>query len=426
MRHNTTGLKAYAPEKQWKRWKQWLSLGIVFSLMLVVGILLGNFVLTTSPMMSLYEGQHVAQTIAQTAWQSSVVQVSSGIYVPRRGMILYSQVRYDDEQQVRDWAAQQLVVVATELAKFPRDETLFWFIDYGLATTRQKTILAPLSVAANPAHHRYVVNHIAGLKDDIPISAQQVLPNTQQTPSPINQVMTQTALITPTFSATPIASTPNPATPAIQPVIPTVEVAQPTVESPTPSVPTVIPNTPTSTPTLVPPTVYEQDFSVDSTAWQVLSGEWQINDGVYSQKRDIGANLTTIFKQPILSDYELTVRFRHQQGDLGVGLLYNIPNPETRSRAQVIDVTNAGTYLRWGYYAATDEYIFQGGRPLANHLADGNWHTLKIAVTGTTGILYLNGDTITQLDHQSISGYLGLFTTQAAVDFDDVKLVVHN
>jgi hypothetical protein len=167
----------------------------------------------------------------------------------------------------------------------------------------------------------------------------------------------------------------------------------------------------------------QDDFSGDSSQWKPLSGTWQITDGVYQQVDASGFDLISRFTGAVPASYTLEVRLRATSGPLHAGVIVGQPTPGTREGATMIDLTDNGTYLRWGRYAASGgAYEFVGGAALPEPLDPTQWHTLRVVVKGDTTVVFV--DDVQIGDAGPIgAGSVGLVTSQAAVDFDDVRVV---
>ncbi len=145
-------------------------------------------------------------------------------------------------------------------------------------------------------------------------------------------------------------------------------------------------------------------------------------DGVYSQLDANGYDLISMFYVEAGPFYDISIRFRQLEGEQGAGLVFHAPNINSRADAQVIDIAEQGSFLRWGHYANDGNYVFDGGTALGTPIADNQWHTLHLAVQGNTTFIYIDDQEIAQVENLNTGGYMGLLTSLARIDFDDVVL----
>ncbi|MEM7031171.1 MAG: hypothetical protein AAF629_16530, partial [Chloroflexota bacterium] len=134
----------------------WARMGGIALATLIIGFLLAYFLLKEDRAGSLSESQALVQAIADVARQSPDAQIASGTYVPGAGILLYSQVNFADDNSVRTWASQNLVVFASHFAHQSSREDLIWFIDYGPPPFKQTLIQVPLTNAADTTQHEYM------------------------------------------------------------------------------------------------------------------------------------------------------------------------------------------------------------------------------------------------------------------------------
>ncbi|MEM7030658.1 MAG: hypothetical protein AAF629_13915, partial [Chloroflexota bacterium] len=168
--------------------------------------------------------------------------------------------------------------------------------------------------------------------------------------------------------------------------------------------------------------VYSNSFTQDAEAWQPVSGQWEVDSGAYLQNDPNGVDSITMLDYGPLDHYQFETRFQHLAGDFGVGLIYNSPSPNSRRGAQIIDFTDQGEYLRWGYFDDNEQYVFQGGITIDPPIVAREWHTLGLLTKNTQTTIYLDGVEIATTGNQSERGYLGLTNSQSQVAFDDVFL----
>lgn len=341
-------------------------------------------------------GQTIAQEIATAVSTSEMVTAASGGYVPEQGLFLYSRLTDSNSTMVRTWATNQLRLFIDELADLPADETLIWVIDYGQS---QEIIEAPLSRAAEPTTHSY-------------LSWVNLLTNEAAEPSEAAEPAAEVA------SAPPLTEVPTAEPVAENQAEVTVEETAPEVAAPPVEVPAAVGNIVTQ-----PTTIFTGDFAEGAGGWLPLAGDWVAQDGVYIQNDNSGFDLITILDVTPVSHFTLEAQLQSLDGQLGGGFIYNAPTAESRAKAQIIDLTEQGSFLRWGHYNEQGDYVFDGGAAVEPAVADGNWHTLRIVSKGAETIAFLDDQEMGVIQNQSQSGYVGLVTSQAQVQFDDVSVI---
>lgn len=166
------------------------------------------------------------------------------------------------------------------------------------------------------------------------------------------------------------------------------------------------------------------DFGAGDANWDVLAGTWQVVDGEYHQLDAGSFDLISVLAQPTPADYTFEWRLRSlADSPLNAGAVLGLAIPGTREGGVLIDITDAGTYLRWGVYStAGGAYQYVGGTPLATPLSGADWHTFTITVTAGQAVVSVDGVELARVDGIG-AGSVGLVTSQATVGFDDVRLV---
>ena len=341
--------------------KRFLLAGSILALSLLVGGVLAFRIFHFKHSVFIRDRQELVLKMAQTITQSSDVHLASGTYVPREGIILYSRINQTDKTAVRSWADRSFRAWENSLAEMPKGEKLTWIIDYGQKFIKQEVIQAPLNRVANISLRTYIS---ASLKS----------------------------------SATTVVS------PVAEPLRKSI-VEEPAVK---------LANKDT--------TIFFSDFDNDAKGWKSLSGSWTVKGGVYVQNDTKGFDYITISQSASSSQYSLKARLRYVEGNFGAGFVYNIPNPEIRSGAQLVDLTDNGSFLRWGYYSKNDDYVYQGGIAVSPPVADGEWHTLHLIVQADSSKVFLDNKEITMIKNLNQTGHVGLVTSQSYVEFDDVHM----
>ncbi len=372
------------PSMQWR----WRLIALIFLVFLTIGGWLALRLLRPATPAQIVPGQTLAWDIARAAGRTAGVQLASGAYLPGDTLLLYSRLALPDRASVRAWAQTQLEPFADRLALLPENETLKWVIDFGPAPAEQEVITAPLNRAANPTLYRYISA----------VPALFTALSVQPTGAPDVPVMAPTAsgVVLPT----PLSTVAPPVT--------------------TPVATNGVTTTSAGPGAILRNAQFENVATLDQE-WQPLSGDWGASAGIYSQRNKQGYDFISMLTLEPQTDYSLEARLRLVKGEMGGGFIYNAPNQDTRAGAQVIDMDKQGGFLRWGHYDAKGEYIYEGGMPLTPSLNDGQWHTLHLITHASASIFSLDRQPLIKLTNTSPGGYLGLVTSNAAVDFDNVS-----
>ena len=342
---------------------QFLLTAGVFVVLGAFGMRLILSVLASEPPVMVITGQPLAWQLAQTIAESDSVLQSSGSYIPESGLILYTHVSMANGNQVRIWAEQQLGSFANEFASFGESETFTWLIDYGSPVTGQEVIQAPLTRAADPTAHDYF-----------------------SLPIPTDETM-----------ATAVAAEEIAVEPEVAEETAVVE-ALPVAEA------------------------LALDFADVPGDWRPITGDWQLADGIYAQRDAAGFDMIAMLTQPVPAVYDLQTDFRIVAGSMGGGLIFNAPANDNRSGAQIVDFDNNGGFIRWARYDEAGGYVYEGGTAVEPAIADGNWHTLGVALNETEVVYFLDGQEFGRGPRVGNGRYVGLVTSLSNVEFDNVQL----
>ncbi|MGB8862088.1 MAG: hypothetical protein WCC60_22725 [Ilumatobacteraceae bacterium] len=169
------------------------------------------------------------------------------------------------------------------------------------------------------------------------------------------------------------------------------------------------------------------DFAAADDRWVVLAGTWEVSGGSYRQTDDGGydhiAQLTAADAAGRTAG-RVEVRMRALDGSpLNAGLVVGLAVPGTRDGATMIDLAADGGYVRWGRYAANGGgYEFVGGATLAQAAVAGEWHTLSVVVADGVAAVSFDGATVGEISGVA-TGAIGLVTSVAKVEFDDLAIV---
>ncbi len=357
--------------------------------MLAIGGLLALRLLRPSVPLQILPGQAVANALVRSMAGSGEVQFVSGAYVPGEQLLLYTRLPESDLGRIRSWAVVQLEPFADELARLPDQEDLTWMIDYGPDPALQELLVVPLQRVREPAFYRYISG-----APSLPTSVAVV---------PTAAAAAPLVVPVPVSTAAPVATAGS--------VAPTISVAVPSVESGRPGEVTSLLST-----------GFEGEGSAASL-WRPLSGDWSMVDGIYLQRDPNGYDYTTLLDLPPLAHSSIDARLRLVEGAMGGGIVYNAPDLTARNGAQLVDLDRSGAFLRWGHYNEDGTYIYGGGVALDPPLNDEQWHTLRIVTHAAESTVWVDGREIARISNDSTEGYVGLSTSQAQVEFDDVVVL---
>lgn len=415
--------------------KAWLSRLLILSIMLAtvgVGTIAALRLLRTTPPVPFISGQQLAVDIAEAVRSDPTVLIASGTYLPNEAMILYTKRNNADPLQTRTWANRQLEPFLERLSNLPKQEQFTWIIDQAPlqqsmqtnnATVQQEVLSVKFALIADPLQYQY-------------ISSILPAPVTAADPSSTGGQLTQVDASTPANTLITESSSPEMAPPA------------PAEESSTlaPLAQALLAST---NDTLQPQTTMGEGIENDSgesqaastsvplraitftpvagddatpSEWRPLSGIWEMRDGIYQQMDQEGYDYIALLDLPAQQHYSMTVRLRMRSGEMGGGLIYNAPNQDSRAGAQTVDMDSSGRYMRWGYYNADGLYTYTGGAALDVGLSDGAWHQLRLVTQGDTSTIWFDEQEIGQTTNQSTVGYVGLVTSRAQIDFDDLVI----
>ncbi|MEM7800911.1 MAG: family 16 glycoside hydrolase [Chloroflexota bacterium] len=171
-----------------------------------------------------------------------------------------------------------------------------------------------------------------------------------------------------------------------------------------------------------PTLLYTGGFDTGATGWAPLTGEWVVNNGIYEQVNLAGFDYVTMFEMDPLEHYSLEGELRMVDGENGGGFIYNAPDPNTRIGAHVVDFTDSGRFLRWGYYDENSSFVFTDGVQLDPGLSDGAFHNLRLVTHETETRVFVDGVEVGLIENQNSGGHLGLTASQARIQFDDLLI----
>ena len=182
-------------------------------------------------------------------------------------------------------------------------------------------------------------------------------------------------------------------------------------------------------------TYFSDDFenpSESESKWEVITGDWQVADGVYHQLATADPWQASMIAADQWSNEweEYTIEFRVMvltEGDAPVNVLFRVqdPPPEVWS-----DRNGPNTHMyRWIVNGWTNTesrpYMYNAGtsQMLAqtdNTLVVGNWHHIKLVVTKTGLAGYVDDVEMFDVQHAAwTDGRVGIQAYSGMMDFDD-------
>ena len=170
-----------------------------------------------------------------------------------------------------------------------------------------------------------------------------------------------------------------------------------------------------------PTILLTQDFAagVDQSQWQPLRGDWQFTKDALVQQKEEGFDYA-ISHAARFDQFVLRVRFRHEAGTAGGGVLFNRPDNETAKRGHLVRY-DQGKTLIWGYFDEQGEFVTQGYS--AVDPPGDQAHTVQIFSDGDTYAILLDEIVVAQdLPLISKTGHIGLTASQSVVAFERVEV----
>ena len=170
-----------------------------------------------------------------------------------------------------------------------------------------------------------------------------------------------------------------------------------------------------------PTILLTQDFAagVDQSQWQPLRGDWQFTKDALVQQKEEGFDYA-ISHAARFDQFVLRVRFRHEAGTAGGGVLFNRPDNETAKRGHLVRY-DQGNALIWGNFDEQGEFVTQGYS--AVDPPGDQVHTVQIFSDGDTYAILLDEIVVAQdLPLISKTGHIGLTASQSVVAFERVEV----
>lgn len=167
--------------------------------------------------------------------------------------------------------------------------------------------------------------------------------------------------------------------------------------------------------------IYTSQFAgnLEDSGWKPFSGDWTFENGKLIQRQLDGYDFGIVNDQTF-QNYQVEVNFRHQQGN-SAGMLFNLPQRESKNGGQLVRYTDDGKGLFWGYFDAQGAFTGQGYINTAPPAQDS--HVLTVQSLPDTYSIILDGNTVAQdIPLNSRQGFIGLTTSQSVGEFASVSI----
>lgn len=157
------------------------------------------------------------------------------------------------------------------------------------------------------------------------------------------------------------------------------------------------------------------------SAWIPFAGDWSIENGSAVQRNANGYDFGMGYQAQRFDDLTLRVTLRHLSGS-GGGLLFNMPQPESKNGAQMVRFTDLGDAIAWGYFDAEGNFVGVGSAPITAPSTDA--HKLEVTTQGQQYSISLDNTPLaSNISLNSVGGYIGLITSQSQVAYDSVEVL---
>jgi hypothetical protein len=368
-------------------------------------------------------GDVLAADLVASARSTKGVDSASGGYVPGVGLVVTISAKDVPRATVTDWVAALSTPLAARLAALPTDDTddVVVLVETTGADPFGRSLRAPLRQATLATSYRVAVAGGGSALETASTTA-----TTAKAPAAGGTATAAAAGGAGTAGATPqVAGTPAP---AIASTVATTATTAASTATTAASTATTAASTATTAAGAAAAAgagaVITDDFTADSGKWKALAGTWRQANGSYNQTDASGFDYITQWAVTVPSDfaYQATLKASTSAGAVTGGLILHQPTQGSRKLATVVDITDAGTYIRWGHYDDTGAYVFDGGAKLATAIPAGGSTVVKIEERAGKATVFLDGKQVGTFAPSTKGGGVGLLTSQAALNFDDVSI----
>jgi len=168
--------------------------------------------------------------------------------------------------------------------------------------------------------------------------------------------------------------------------------------------------------------LFASDFSNgDMSAFQLLSGNWSMENGKFNQLNTCGFDYTALLTTHVVDHFRWTATFNSINAANQGGVVFNQSSTQTRSGAILVDLAENGSVLRWGYYDNAGYYQSIGTLEVQAP-AVGKSINLAVEVTGSKVKVILDDQISAEFETKSVGGMVGLVSSESDIAFDSVQL----
>jgi alpha-L-arabinofuranosidase len=139
-------------------------------------------------------------------------------------------------------------------------------------------------------------------------------------------------------------------------------------------------------------TLFEGDFSGDTSAWKFLTGDWKMQDGALKQNSK-DANIRAIAGDKTWSDYTYSLKARKLGGAEGFLILFNVRDNDQKSW------WNIGGWGNSKHAIEMDGVVDNG---VSGSVETGRWYDIRIELKGGNIKCYLDGKLIHDVNPSKI------------------------
>lgn len=172
--------------------------------------------------------------------------------------------------------------------------------------------------------------------------------------------------------------------------------------------------------------MFSDSFDVASggdSPWIPFSGNWVFDNGALVQQQFDGYDLG-IGHQSQFGDMLLRVNFEHREGQ-GAGILFNMPQPDTKNGAEMVRYVPDADFIVWGNFDENGAFNAGGSAPVPDPSTAS--HVLEIITADGRFTVRLDGQIVAEnISIQSGSGHIGLTSAQSVVAFTAVEVFSTN
>ncbi len=167
--------------------------------------------------------------------------------------------------------------------------------------------------------------------------------------------------------------------------------------------------------------LYQNDFGSNVNGLHITDGSWSLENGAFRQQNTCGFDYSALISEHVVESFDFEATFHAVNDANQGGVVFHQSSVNTRSGATLVDLSDDGETLRWGYYD-DDGYYQNVGWDFVPAPETGENVTLTIESRGAEYTVYLNGTKITTQTAAQSGGMVGMVTSISDVAFDNVVL----